>query len=323
MLSIAALLQTKRWHQKPCGPGFPVAQRHPSSNPSALAARRPDRLFLGEGLRMKHIKDSACKDQPDVQDEASRKGALLQQELSRRSFLVGMGALALSGCGAGQGGSANPVGMSGERLLAGGGGFVHPGLLHTSADFARMVANINNEPWKSGWNALLNNPHASLGYTAPRAVSVVYRGADGVHQENYSLLYNDIAVAYACALRWKIGGDTNYADKAVRIMNAWSSTLTGIDGASDKFLASGIYGYEFANVGEIMRTYNGLAAADLAAFQNMMRNIFYPMNHTFLTTHNGTDPVHYWANWDLCNMASMLAIGVLCDDQSIFDEAIS
>ena len=31
----------------------------------------------------------------------------------------------------------------------------------------------------------------------------------------------------------------------------------------------------------------------------------------------------YWANWDQCTMASMLAIGVLCDRQDIYDEAIS
>jgi len=41
--------------------------------------------------------------------------------------------------------------------------------------------------------------------------------------------------------------------KAIEILNEWSSTLTAIEGISDRFLASGIYGYQFANAGEILR----------------------------------------------------------------------
>jgi hypothetical protein len=243
-------------------------------------------------------------------------------DLSRRSFLYSLGALALAGCGGGSNeepSAKSPATLLAETTVA---GMVHPGLLHTQADFNRMVQKFGTSPWKDSWTLLVNNSHASLSYTA-RPVSVVYRGSDGVHAENYTLLFNDVAAAYACALRWKIAGDTAYADKAVQIMNAWSSTLTAISGDSNACLAAGIYGYEFANAGEIMRTYSGWAAADFTRFQNMMRSIFYPINHDFLIRHNGTEITHYWANWDLCNMASILAIGVLCDDQSLFDEAVT
>jgi len=175
-------------------------------------------------------------------------------------------------------------------------------------------------PWIDGWNVLIANSHASLNYT-PRPQTAVYRGSDGVHAENYALLYNDIAAAYACALRWKISGDELYAKKAVAILNAWSG-LTLVGGNSDAALAAGIYGYEFANAAEIMRSYSGWTAADLASFQSMMRTVFYPMNHGFLTNHNGREVTHYWANWDLCNMASIMAIGVLCDDRAMFNEAV-
>ena len=249
----------------------------------------------------------------------------IMDDLSRRSFLFGMGALALSACGGGIDTARSPSRAAGapDRLLAGTlASFVHPGLLHTAADFTRMAANINNEPWKSGWNKLLANSHAQLSWTA-RPVSIVYRGFDGTNPENYSRLYNDVAAAYACALRWKVSGDVNYANKAIEIMNAWSGMLTDIRGTTDSALAAGIYGYEFANAGEIMRTYGGWAAADFQRFQNMMRNVFYPINHDFLIRHNGTDWTHYWANWDLCQMASIMAIGVLCDDSAMFDEAVN
>ncbi|KQV90280.1 hypothetical protein ASD15_23475 [Massilia sp. Root351] len=242
-------------------------------------------------------------------------------DLPRRSFLYSLGALALAGCGGSVFEAAQPA--QAPRLLgATATGFAHPGLLHTQADFNRMMQKYNTQPWKGSWDKLTANPHAQLSYVAsPQAV--VYRGDDGVHPQNYSKLFNDVAAAYACALRWKISGDSAYADKAVQIMNGWSATLTAISGTTDSQLAAGIYGYEFANAGEMMRSYSGWAAADFIRFQGMMRNIFYPINHDFLIRHNNTEATHYWANWDVCNMASIMAIGVLCDEQALFDEAVT
>jgi len=201
--------------------------------------------------------------------------------------------------------------------------FVHPGLLHRNEDFARIQAKISAhaEPWESGWKKLLANPHASLKWT-PRPVETVWRGDKTGHPQNYPVLYNDIAAAYACALRWRIAGDEAYARKAVEIMNAWSATLKHIDGSSDKFLAAGIYGYQFANAAELMRDYPGWQKTDFQRFQKMMLEVFYSMNHDFLTRHNGAKIDHYWANWDACNMDSVLAIGVLCDQPDLYAEAV-
>jgi len=201
--------------------------------------------------------------------------------------------------------------------------FVHPGLLHNDGDFARMKEHLQEKPWSDGWERLITNPHAQLDWK-PRPVAVVVRGKASwmKEPENYASLYNDIAAAYACALRWRISGDHRYADKSVEIMNAWSTTLTKVSGTEDSCLAAGIYGYEFANAAEIMRSYEGWKPEDFARFQGMMLNGFYPMNHDFLVRHNNTAIDHYWANWDACNMDSMLAIGVLCDRRDIYNEAI-
>ena len=202
--------------------------------------------------------------------------------------------------------------------------FVHPGLLHTQADLERMESKVaaGAHPWADGWNRLVTNRHASLAWR-PNPQAVVYRGRNPTHAENYAALFNDAAAAYALALRWEVSRDTAFADKAVEILNAWSSTLTDIDGSSDKFLASGIYGYQLANAAELLRTYPKWAARDRQRFQTMMLSVFYPMNHDFLTRHNGAKIDHYWANWDLANMASILAIGVLTDRRDIYDEAIA
>uniref|UniRef100_K3X1V9 Alginate lyase domain-containing protein n=1 Tax=Globisporangium ultimum (strain ATCC 200006 / CBS 805.95 / DAOM BR144) TaxID=431595 RepID=K3X1V9_GLOUD len=204
------------------------------------------------------------------------------------------------------------------------GVFKHPGMLHTASDLAFMKKQVGSglEPWKSGFEMLTNNSHSSLKYK-PNAQVTVYRGFDGTNKENYGRLYNDAAAAYALALRWKVTGEDNYADNAVTILNAWATTLTGIGGTSDRFLASGIYGYQLANAAEIMRDYKSWAATDFKAFASMMLKVFYSMNHDFLVRHNDAKIDHYWANWDLANMASMISIGILADRADIYDEAVN
>ncbi|SEM52811.1 Alginate lyase [Variovorax sp. YR750] len=271
--------------------------------------------------------------------------------LDRRVFLLGTaGALALgtTACGGGGGSFSFPVTGTGAQSAgsqqttttatdtagtvtaadpasatpeAQARKFVHPGLLHTEADFERMRQKVaaQAQPWLEGWNALTSNGRSQLGAT-PRPLATVIRGGD---DSNFAQMYIDIARAYQLALRWKVSQDTRYADLAVVFLNAWSSTMTTLTGNSDRFLAAGIYGYQFANAGEIMRSYEGWAASDFARFQNMMLTLFYPLNHSFLLDHNGSEITNYWANWDLCNIASMLAIGVLCDRTDIYDEAMS
>ncbi|QVN21309.1 alginate lyase family protein [Burkholderia pyrrocinia] len=201
--------------------------------------------------------------------------------------------------------------------------FVHPGMLHTQRDFDRMRSKVEqgDQPWADGWRKLVANRHASVNWK-PNLQATVYRGSDHRHAQNYPALYNDAAAAYVLALRWKISGDDAYADKAVAILNAWSSTLTSIDGSSDKFLAAGIYGYQLANAAEILRGFSRWNPADFERFRSMMLTVFYPMNHDFLIRHNGAKVDHYWANWDLANMTSMLAIGVLADRRDIYNEAV-
>ena len=202
--------------------------------------------------------------------------------------------------------------------------FVHPGLLHTEADFNRMKTKVElgAQPWLSGWNALTNDWNSQLG-AGTRATAEITRPG------NVAQMYIDIYHAYACALRWKVSGDTRYADEAVRFLNTWSSTMTSLTGNADRFLAAGIHGYQWANIAEIMRTYPGWAPEDITRFQNWLLAHFYSLNETFLwgkdggQPHNGAAVTNYWSNWDLCNMASALAIGVFCDRRDIYDRAMA
>jgi hypothetical protein len=266
--------------------------------------------------------------------------------LKRRALLQAFGAApllaALPGCGDSEnGGDGNGESVSVAPVPAPGSGtggapapgpapapapasartFVHPGLLHTDADFKRMREKVaaQAQPWLDGWTALISNGRSQLGGT-PRPLATVVRGGDG---SNFAQLYIDVARSYQLALRWKVSGDTAYAERAVLFLNAWSSMLTEITGNADRYLAAGIYGWQFANAAEIMRTYSGWAAADFARFQKMMLEVFYPLSSRFLREHNGAVITNYWANWDQCNIACVLAVGVLCDREDIYNEAIN
>src|SRR5690606_25909681 len=120
--------------------------------------------------------------------------------------------------------------------------------------------------------------------------SVVRGGGVG---ENYMQMAYDIHAAYQNALRWHATGIEAHGAKAVQILNARSSTLTSVGGSADRFLASGIYGYQFANAAELVR---GRADFQYTAFRDMLVNIFYPMCEDFLTRHNGAVITNYWAN---------------------------
>lgn len=210
-----------------------------------------------------------------------------------------------------------------ERAIGEKSAFLHPGMLHNEEDFERMRRHRARDPWSVGLERLLANRHAQLDWR-PNPAEVIIRGSgrDVPGPENYRQLYNDTAAAYACALRWKITRDRDYAEKALEILNAWSSTLKQVTGSSDKALAAGFYGYQFANAAEIMRTYRGWKAEDFQRFQKMLREVFLPINEDFLARHNNTKIDHYWANWDLCNMASLMAIGILCDDRGLYNKAV-
>jgi fibronectin type 3 domain-containing protein len=196
---------------------------------------------------------------------------------------------------------------------------VHPGCLSTQADLDRMAAKVaaGAQPWKGGWDILVGNEGFYMG--GPEAVPTVFVDS-GNGGNTYMSLARDSHRAYQAALRYHGSGDTNYANQAIRIMNAWSTTHTNWDGNSNVMLRMGLYGYAFACAGELMRGYSGWAPADFAAFQQYMRTMYYPGNSAWL---KGQTSTHYWANWTLATMDSMLAIGVLCDDQAIIDEALN
>jgi hypothetical protein len=212
--------------------------------------------------------------------------------------------------------------------------FVHPGLLSTKADLERMAAKVaaGEEPWIGSWDILVRNTDGFLRHN-PEATPTVYVDSD--KGSNFIRLARDAARGYQLALRYHGSGDKRFADKAVQIYNAWATThgpagkdpepdgnSEGWYGNTNAGLRQGLYGYQFACGAELLREYEGWDRKDFKRFQAYMLDEFYTGNKWFLEARYGTVPTHYWANWVHANQASMMAIGVLCDDRAIFSKAV-
>ena len=210
-------------------------------------------------------------------------------------------------------------------------GFRHPGGLHTQADFDRVKQQLadGNTLVKQAYQKLTSATYAQASVqTYP--VEVIVRG--GGSGENYINACRGATMAYQNALRWKIAGSKSNANAAVRILMAWANTTTNISGDSNYALASGLYGYQFAQAAELMRDYDGWDREEFEQFKQWMLSVWYPKAIGFLRGRNGTwenagkwwqAPGHYWSNWGLCNALCVAMIGILCDDVFIYNQAMS
>lgn len=217
----------------------------------------------------------------------------------------------------------------------------HPCMLHTSADIARVRQNLANSPWKEAYEHLAASPYAQVGQrdrTSALKDGYLKRMDAGnwsskySDYSNYTALMYDAAACYQLALRYQLSGDTQYADNAVSILNAWKNNCKGVlrlEGYTNNIPDPNIYlimiqGHQMANAAELLRNYEGWAADDFNGFKEFMKTTFYEVSIQFLKNHQGNQgSMHAWLNWDLATLTSVLSVGILCDDNNMINWAIS
>lgn len=218
----------------------------------------------------------------------------------------------------------------------------HPCLLHTDADFQRVKGNIDKTPWKEAYAYLEQSWLAQPTVTDETAALLdgYLKRMDKTNWSgkyadyaNYTAAMHDAAKAYQLGLRYKISGDAQYAEAAVRILNAWGKNCKGylkLGGYTDSIPDPNIYllaiqGYQFANAAEMLRDYNNWSQSeDFSKFKSFMKNTYYTLSMTFLKNHNGGQgTMHTWLNWDLANLTSLLSYGILFEDNYAINFAIS
>ncbi len=192
--------------------------------------------------------------------------------------------------------------------------FVHPGVLHTMADFQRMRAMLaeQKEPWRSGFAMLQQAPHSQANWRVRGPFAAVVRDPRG--SRRIAELEADSNAAYQNALMSCLTTNQAHTRKAIEILNAWSGTLREITG-HDKELAASLCGDKLVNAAELLRhTDSGWKDRDIAQFERMLREVFYPVIQNFATFANG--------NWDTGCIKTMMAMGVFLDDRAMFDRAV-
>lgn len=190
-------------------------------------------------------------------------------------------------------------------------GFVHPGVLVNRAqldEIDRVAKGI--EPQRTAFEALKASPLAAVDYT-PHPRETVECGSNSRPDLGCKAEQADSEAAYAQALMWYITGKQVYAENAVKILNAWSSTLTGGHTNANGQVQASWTGDVFPRAAEIMRySYKGWSDADIAKFQNMLTTQFLPqLIHG--TCENG--------NKELTQSEAIINIGVFNDNRVVFD----
>lgn len=190
-------------------------------------------------------------------------------------------------------------------------------------DIARAAESIvkadETDPVYASWLQLVRNKFAQPSWRAS-AVETLVRGdctGTGIPKENYMRADEDAAAAFQLALRWRIGGEEDCAKAAIAILNTWASVCKRITANdNNQYLLAGFQGHAFANAAELMRDYHGWTPVDQERFKQWLKTVWYEKNRWFLDNHGGASncPLHYWSNWELANLASIMAIGIYLED---------
>lgn len=231
---------------------------------------------------------------------------------SRRGFLGGTAALLLV---AGAGGLLTPGTALAATRTTGSRAFTHPGLLHTAADLARMKAAVTarQSPVHDGYLAFAAHARSQSTYPIQNTGQITSWGRGPTNFQNQAVA--DSAAAYQNALMWAVTGNRAHADKARDLLNAWSASLTTITGA-DGPLGAGLQAFKFVNAAELLRHtgYDGWVETDIARCERSFLDVWYPAVSGYMLYANG--------NWDLTALQTILAIGVFCEEPTLFEDAL-
>lgn len=155
--------------------------------------------------------------------------------------------------------------------------FIHPGAPLNLEDLETLKANLDKEPWKSGYAALAADSHSQLGVRVSGPFAEVGRAPN----VNLWPWRSDMTSIWCLARMWYFTGKQAYAQRAHDILIAWATTQTVFSGR-EATLDIGDYAYKFVGGAEILRgTWPGWTEADTAAVKNYFSKILLPATNKF------------------------------------------
>jgi autotransporter-associated beta strand protein len=153
--------------------------------------------------------------------------------------------------------------------------FVHPGVPFTKADLDQLKANITQEPWLTGYNALKSDYHSQLSYGIHGPYATVSRAPN----LNNTAWLEDMIAIHNLTFMYVFTGDSAYARKATNMLDAWAVTNT-VWGGNENMLDIGDRAPYFIAGADILRsTFPGWSAANDTHVNNYFRNVLYPTSY--------------------------------------------
>ncbi len=187
--------------------------------------------------------------------------------------------------------------------------FDHPCIPATRQDLDYIKANLDKEPWKTGYTQLLATWNPNY---VPQPYATVTRNPN----LNLTAWGKDMGAVWNYARLWYFTGNQDYAIKAREILIAWANTQTSF-GGNEAGLALGDAAYAYAGGASILRgTWSGWTEADTAAVKNLFLNVYWPAT---ANAWNLAGP----ANKGSINMSAGIAIALFCDDTAKFDHVVN
>lgn len=170
--------------------------------------------------------------------------------------------------------------------------WVHPGAMisQSQLDFIKQKVQDGEQPWTDAYEAMLKDETIDRP-SDPSPPAIVECGPYSDPDIGCKAERQDALAAYGNALAWAVGDSKERAQRAIDLMDTYSSTIKGHNN-SNAPLQSGWVGSVWARAGEIIRhTDAGWSEGGIEQFESMLRNAYMPL------TVNGTD--HNVANWEL------------------------
>ncbi|PQE27274.1 GPI anchored protein [Rutstroemia sp. NJR-2017a WRK4] len=205
--------------------------------------------------------------------------------------------------------------------------FVHPGyhvlmlngsILHTQADLDRMKFGVANklDPWYPAFLNMSRDPLASASYKMRGPLTFATRNGTGSSPGKTAISNDAVAsLLNALMLASPALGNITHAQKSTQILSGWANTLQLLNG-TDAQLTAGLYGPQFVNAAEIMRSsYPAWPQSEIETFKTMILNIFYPPASQ--TTPTALQRYPFDANWGSAGEKAIVAFGAFLDNETI------
>lgn len=198
--------------------------------------------------------------------------------------------------------------------------FSHPGVFVGLTQLQFIKDHLHESPWKEAFEHVLPSPLAAKDYT-PHPWSTVECGSYSNPNHGCDDEIRDSQAAYTQALLWILTDDITYAENVEKILNAWSSTLTGGHINSNGPLQASWSAEMFTRAGELLKsTYPGWSQQDQERFGEMLTSQFVPAMNTMFEASSGQSCNNL--NWHASAVEGLMNVAVYNESPELFDEAL-